>query len=70
MNLNITKRGFAMFRKHLDPERHIYNNRHYTEHSESLYWPGRILQPKRFAEKGVNADLLDQTTDSLFSFLR
>ena len=70
MKLNVTKRGFTFFRKSLNPEKHIYFNRHYTDHSESLYWPGRILQPKSFAAKGSNADYIEQTKNALFNYLR
>ena len=70
MKINNIKRGFAMFRKSLNPEKHIYYSRHYTDHSESLYWPGRILQPKSVAARGPSADYIEQTTVALFSFLR
>ena len=70
MNTHVVKRGFTLFRKSLDPEKHVYFNRHYTDHSESLYWPGRIIQPKSFAHKGPCADLTEKTTRALFSYLR
>ena len=70
MQTKVVKRGFALFRKSLDPEKHIYYNRHYTDHSESLYWPGRIIQPKSFVYKGPSGELVEKITESVFAFLR
>ena len=70
LNRHLVKRGIKVNSKFYNPEKHAYMNRHHDDYADSTYWPGRILQPKKLAQREANQVYLEKTALNLFEYLR
>jgi len=71
MTLNsIAKRTFALYRKKLNPHKHMFMTKNVENMYESYAWPGRIFEIKRLPERQASIQTTEGIVKATFDFFK